>query len=375
MTQLKVGLVLSGGGAKGAYHAGVIKALDELGIQVDAVAGASIGALNGAILASAPSFKDGADRLGEIWQLLQHESPMKMQKGLWRHTPPYLTFLASFGMRVHPYFFAAYVGYQGVKGTIRFVEERFLSTQPVLSYFSAFFELVEEQLRPKPSILDNDPLQQLINRYLDLDSLQQGIPLYVSVYESNGGLLDMAQCIAAMLSLRETKPSRFLHVQSLSQADQKTALMASAALPLLYEAQKINDKSYTDGGQGGWYTVQGNTPITPLIQHGCDIVIVTHLSDGSLWDRHDFPNTQVIEIRPQRSIARDGAADLLAFNPDRITEWMQQGYDDTRHSLERIQTALASRNQLHTAMQNQHDSQQKMLSAVERMKQSLSRLK
>src|SRR6266849_1871578 len=41
------GLVLAGGGAKGAYHAGAIKYLAEQDVQVVAVAGASVGALNG----------------------------------------------------------------------------------------------------------------------------------------------------------------------------------------------------------------------------------------------------------------------------------------------------------------------------------------
>ena len=40
---IKTGLVLAGGGAKGAYQAGVMRALLEMGIQVDAIAGASIG--------------------------------------------------------------------------------------------------------------------------------------------------------------------------------------------------------------------------------------------------------------------------------------------------------------------------------------------
>ena len=47
----KVGLVLSGGGAKGAAHIGVIKALEEYGIPVDFVAGTSIGAIVGSLYA------------------------------------------------------------------------------------------------------------------------------------------------------------------------------------------------------------------------------------------------------------------------------------------------------------------------------------
>ena len=46
---MKTGLVLSGGGSTGAYQAGVIKALDEIGMKFDIVTGASIGSINGAM--------------------------------------------------------------------------------------------------------------------------------------------------------------------------------------------------------------------------------------------------------------------------------------------------------------------------------------
>lgn len=44
------GLVLEGGGSKGSYQIGACKALQELGIEVEAVAGTSIGAVNGAMI-------------------------------------------------------------------------------------------------------------------------------------------------------------------------------------------------------------------------------------------------------------------------------------------------------------------------------------
>ncbi len=47
----KVGLVMSGGGAKGAVHIGVIKALEENGIPIDYIAGTSIGAIVGSLYA------------------------------------------------------------------------------------------------------------------------------------------------------------------------------------------------------------------------------------------------------------------------------------------------------------------------------------
>lgn len=47
----KVGLVLSGGGARGVAHVGVIKVLEEAGIPIDYIAGTSMGSLVGALYA------------------------------------------------------------------------------------------------------------------------------------------------------------------------------------------------------------------------------------------------------------------------------------------------------------------------------------
>ena len=43
-------IVLDGGGARGAYQMGAWKALSEAGVKVNAVAGTSVGALNGALI-------------------------------------------------------------------------------------------------------------------------------------------------------------------------------------------------------------------------------------------------------------------------------------------------------------------------------------
>ena len=51
-TQPKVGLVLSGGGAKGLAHIGVLKVIDSLGVKIDYIAGTSMGAVIGGLYAS-----------------------------------------------------------------------------------------------------------------------------------------------------------------------------------------------------------------------------------------------------------------------------------------------------------------------------------
>jgi NTE family protein len=72
-----VALVLQGGGALGAYQAGVYEALAEAGIHPDWVAGVSVGAINGAIIAGNPP-TSRISRLREFWT-------QATAGGLWPH--------------------------------------------------------------------------------------------------------------------------------------------------------------------------------------------------------------------------------------------------------------------------------------------------
>lgn len=63
---MSFGLVLGGGGVRGAYHIGVWKALDEMGIDVCAVSGTSIGAVNGALFA-----QGSLDTAVSLWESIE----------------------------------------------------------------------------------------------------------------------------------------------------------------------------------------------------------------------------------------------------------------------------------------------------------------
>lgn len=65
------GLVLEGGGAKGAYQIGAWKALKEAGIKIKGVAGVSVGALNGALICM-----DDLERAEEIWKNIDYSKVM-----------------------------------------------------------------------------------------------------------------------------------------------------------------------------------------------------------------------------------------------------------------------------------------------------------
>ena len=66
---LKVGLVLSGGGAKGLAHIGVLKVLEEAGIRIDYIGGTSMGAMVGAMYAAGYS----ANELDSIFRSLDFD--------------------------------------------------------------------------------------------------------------------------------------------------------------------------------------------------------------------------------------------------------------------------------------------------------------
>src|SRR5271167_4752763 len=69
----RVALVLQGGGALGAYQAGVYQALHEAGLEPDWVSGVSIGAINAAIIAGNPPERRLA-RLKTFWERITERS-------------------------------------------------------------------------------------------------------------------------------------------------------------------------------------------------------------------------------------------------------------------------------------------------------------
>src|SRR5690554_282875 len=74
---VKVGLVLSGGGAKGLAHIGVLEAIDEAGVRIDYIAGTSMGAIIGGLYASGYSAKelDSIFKTIDFDRLIQDELP------------------------------------------------------------------------------------------------------------------------------------------------------------------------------------------------------------------------------------------------------------------------------------------------------------
>ena len=72
----KIGFVLSGGGARGAYEVGVWQALRELGIKIDIVTGTSVGAINGALVC-----QGAFDLAVSLWKALETHMVFDIKEG------------------------------------------------------------------------------------------------------------------------------------------------------------------------------------------------------------------------------------------------------------------------------------------------------
>ena len=361
-----LGLVLSGGGAKGAYQAGVLRALTEEGVVATHVAGASIGALNGALVAAAPTQQAAVEHLQQLWNALAQQSPLQADASaaqrLAQSVPAYVTLLVSFGMTP-----AALQPLMALMALLTTLGPLALKAAPVARLAARLPSLpaawreallshlpLLEKLLPGPDAvtgwLSNQPVKALLDEYLPAGGLPARVPLYVSLYPTEDTALDLMKLACAEMGLSQTPDSHFVHVQALPADEQKKALMASAALPLLFTPQAVNGQLYSDGGQGGWATLQGNTPIEPLLQAGCRAVVVTHLEDGSLWSRRSFAQqAEIIEIRPSGIRRKGRVRDVLGFDNRLIADWMEQGWQDTRACLGRIRDVLQAHAALHAS--------------------------
>lgn len=100
-------------------------------------------------------------------------------------------------------------------------------------------------------------------------------------------------------------------------------LLASSAIPLIFEPIEINDKYYIDGG------LIDNIPIKPLYEYGYkDIIVISCDNETSLDElKESFPNANLYLIKPDRDLGNlfNGT---LNFNKNKIAHSINLGYKD-----------------------------------------------
>lgn len=100
----------------------------------------------------------------------------------------------------------------------------------------------------------------------------------------------------------------------------KRILLASSAIPIVFENVEIDGTLYMDGGVPN---SGDNTPITPLLKQMMDLIIVVHLGDGKISEK----GIPLIEINPSEDIGKI-LTGTIDFSLESIRKRMQLGYED-----------------------------------------------
>jgi NTE family protein len=260
----KVGLVLAGGGGKGAYHIGVWKALREYGVDrnITAVSGTSVGALNSAL------FMQGNLELAEeVWMSINHDKILSIDASR----------------------------LSNLLGSIR-LPELAKWTSKVSSF----------------GVFSRSGFLELINEYLDLKIVSSS---KISCYA--------ACCEVPSLEIKYFKLNRC------SSEKITTILLATSALPVIFDPIDIEGKIYIDGG------IKNNIPIQPLYNEEFRNIIVVHLGRDEIIDLTRFPDANIIEILPQKD--QGGFINgTLDFTPEGAKRRIEQGYEDAVRILKPI---------------------------------------
>jgi NTE family protein len=263
-----VTLVLQGGGALGSYQAGVIEALEETGIEIDWLAGISIGAVNAAIFAGNPCERR-VERLRDFWgtvtsALPSFPLPMGAEAREWLHE-----------------WSAGAVLWGGVPGFFT----------PRLFPPSLATPGTPEAL----SFYDSAPLKATLDRLIDWDLLNNG-PVRLSV-----GAVDV-------------ESGNFRYFDTKDMRLDARHIMASGALPPGLPPIEIDGRFYWDGG------LVSNTPLTHVMDNQYDTMLVFQVDLFSSEDERPRTITDVIarekEIR-YSSRTRQISAERIRRRQDR----------------------------------------------------------
>jgi NTE family protein len=209
----RVALVLQGGGALGAYQAGVYQALHEAGVEPDWVSGVSIGAINSAIIAgNAPEQR--LERLRMFWERVTDRT-------VWLHNPEGDIFRRA--RNATSSFMAAMLGQPG-----------YFKPHAINPWFSP------AGASTATSYYDNEPLRATLLELVDFDMLNQKTCRFsvgtVNVLSGNFAFFDNATT--------EITPDH---------------IMASGAIPPALAPMKIGSDYFWDGG------IVSNTPLQHLL--------------------------------------------------------------------------------------------------------------
>lgn len=274
----KWGLVLAGGGGKGAYQIGVMKALKEYGLlsQIVEVSGSSIGALNAILFA-----QNDMEKIEEIWKGIEPEEILDVS----------------------------------ISGTdiVQEIKEKYGVIEDFLDSIS-----MDEYLQKakKEGLCSREGLVNIIEKEVDLQKV-----------------IDCPQKIYATIAKMESgiPVAQYCLLNDKTKEEITQILLASSALPVVYDAVEINGISYRDGG------LADNVPKAPLLADGVQNLIVVRLKKEEMKiEKNSSGVVNYLEITPSHTLG-DFITGTIDFSHESILYRMSLGYYDGMRMLKELE--------------------------------------
>jgi len=231
MSSLKIGLLLSGGGARAAYQVGVLKAISELcpkdeEMPFKIISGTSAGSINAIALASHNgNFAESVSRMHSVWSNFEVNHVFKADpKSL------IIRMLRWFTSRILPF---------GLGG------------------------------KAPTSILDNSPLRQLLSKQIDFSQIsKQIISGKLDAISLNATSYSTGESITFYESHDNIDTWERAYRKGVEQRITLDMLMASSSIPLVFPPVKIDGHYYGDG------SMRQNTPLSPLVHFKAEKIMI-----------------------------------------------------------------------------------------------------
>ena len=237
-----IALLFQGGGALGAYQAGVYEALHEAGVEPTWIAGISIGAINSAIVAGNRR-EDRVARLREFWELVSDAGD-----GGWSG------------------FWQGLVTGDALRGWVNQMAAAQIMAKGVEGFFTP--RLPPPYLTPPgapgaASWYDTAPLRPTLERLVDFDRIN-------------------AKAMRFSVGAVNVRTGNFAYFDNATDVIGPQHIMASGALPPAFGAVEIDGEFYWDGG------LVSNTPLDWVLSSRSDLDTLIFQVD--LWSaRGELP--------------------------------------------------------------------------------------
>ena len=270
----RIALVLQGGGALGAYQAGVYQALHEAGLEPDWISGVSIGAINAALIAGNERGKR-LERLREFWTRITDRS-------LWLHAPDGDIYRQA--RNAFSAFTTAMLGQPG-----------FFAPHKVNPWF------LPAGAKDATSYYDTAPLRETLTDLVDFDIIN-------------------AQQARFSVGAVNVLSGNFIFFDNREEAIVPEHVMASGALPPGFPMVEIGTDYFWDGG------IVSNTPLQHLLAQDDNLNSLVFQVD--LFSAHGgLPRTVQDAMGRHKDIMYSSRTRQVTDMFSRLQRWKRRAYE------------------------------------------------